>query len=477
MRPVLLVNANTVRPPVSPVGLDYVGHALLHAGIPVKLLDLAFEPDWQAALSRALSTEPLWAGIAVRNTDDCCYATSRSFLPWAANVVSQVKRLTSSPVVLGGAGFSVFPEDVLRYAGADLGIYGEGEEAAVLLSRALEAGDSLEDVPNLVRRRDGAIVRHARRDADLSRAPLPRRRFVDNPRYQAEGAMVGLETKRGCPKPCTFCADPVAKGSYSRLRPPRFVADEVEDLAAQGVAWYHLCDPEFNIPLEHAKEVCRRLIDRGLGGKVAWYTYCAPLPFDRELAMLMKRAGCAGINFGVDSLEDGQLRRLGREHRVKHVEELVGHMRAAGLNFMFDLMLAGPGETEATVRATVDSVRRLELPLVGVAVGLRVYPGTALARQVAGPDLRKGLRPGPDVPLWQPVFFTSPALGEDPLGLVRRVAEGDPRFMMLAAPSAGDNYNYVNDDSLDRAIAAGARGAYWDILRKLRAGTSRNTPD
>jgi len=289
--------------------------------------------------------------------------------------------------------------------------------------------------------------------------------------------MVGLETKRGCPKPCTFCADPVAKGSTTRLRPPGLVADEVEDLVSQGVTWYHLCDPEFNVPPEHAKAVCRELIDRGLSRKIAWYTYCAPLPFDRELAMLMKQAGCAGINFGVDSLHDGQLRRLGREHRVRHVEELAGHMRAAGLNFMFDLMLAGPGETEGTVQATVDCVRRLELPLVGVAVGLRVYPGTALARQVADPELRKGLRPGPDVPLYQPVFFTSPSLGEDPLGLVRQAVGNDPRFMMLATPSSRDNYNYVDDDSLSRAIKGGARGAYWDILRKLRADNPRNTSD
>ena len=90
MRPFLLVNTNISHPPVSPVGMEYVGHAVVEAGIPVEVLDLAFEPDWQPTLRRKLSsTEPLAIGIAVRNTDDCSFASRQSFLPWISRWPSE----------------------------------------------------------------------------------------------------------------------------------------------------------------------------------------------------------------------------------------------------------------------------------------------------------------------------------------------------------------------------------------------------
>ena len=60
VRPFLLIITNTVHPPVSPVGLEYIGQALVEAGVPVNVLDLVFETDWKAALAKELAhNEPL----------------------------------------------------------------------------------------------------------------------------------------------------------------------------------------------------------------------------------------------------------------------------------------------------------------------------------------------------------------------------------------------------------------------------------
>ena len=102
-RPVVLINSNTVRPLVSPVGLEYVGEALESAGIYVEVIDLSWEQDWHQALVTILShLEPLAVGITFRNTDDCSSISNRSFLPWLKDLVSAVKDLTSAPVILGG---------------------------------------------------------------------------------------------------------------------------------------------------------------------------------------------------------------------------------------------------------------------------------------------------------------------------------------------------------------------------------------
>jgi hypothetical protein len=247
------------------------------------------------------------------------------------------------------------------------------------------------------------------------------------------------------------------------------VAEEMENLARQRVCWYHLCDSEFNIPLDHAKEVCRAIVRSGLSDKICWYTYCSPVPFDAELAELMSRSGCAGINFGVDSLYDEQLERLGRRHRIGDIENLVSLLQKAGLNFMFDLLVGGPGETDETLHGTAEAAHCLDLPLVGVAMGVRVYPGTPLAGMLAREDGGITERIGN---LLEPAFYFSPALGEDPLGAVRECLGDDPRFLLLAGPEDERSYNYVGDNWLSDAIAKGARGAYWDIIR--RGGVSDN---
>ena len=113
----LLINTNVARPLVSPIGLEYIGEALVSANVPIRVLDLAFETDWKAALATRLkNSEPLVVGLSVRNTDDCCFATRKSFLPWISEVVTEVRRLTQAYVVLGGVGFSVMPEAILTMA-------------------------------------------------------------------------------------------------------------------------------------------------------------------------------------------------------------------------------------------------------------------------------------------------------------------------------------------------------------------------
>jgi radical SAM superfamily enzyme YgiQ (UPF0313 family) len=468
-REVVLINANTVRPPVSPVGLEYVAEALLQAGLPVRVIDLVFEPDWRVAISTDLKAgEPLLVGVSVRNTDDCSFISGQSFLPWIREVVAEVKKYTNAPVFLGGVGFSIMPETAVLATGADGGINGDGEDTVVWLAKALLSGESYESLPNLVLRHDSSIVVNRREEVDLAGLPAHTRRVFDNKRYEEQGGMVGIETKRGCGQPCVFCADPVAKGKRIRLRPPEAVAQEFSNLLAQGVTWFHLGDAEFNLPIKHAKEVCRALINGGLADKIHWYTYCAPAPFDRELASLMKKAGCAGINFGVDSLDDGQLRRLGKSYRAYNVQHLTGLLNRARINYLFDFLVGGPGETKETLQTTLERIGQYKVAGAGIAVGLRVYPGTEFGREVASGRVKKGLHPADGGNAETPLFYVSPALGKDPAGFVRRLVGDDPRFMMLAAPGEKGSYNYAGDELLSRFIQEGARGAYWDILRKHR---------
>jgi len=132
---------------------------------------------------------------------------------------------------------------------------------------------------------------------------------------------------------------------------------------------------------------------------------------------------------------------------------------------MFDLLLGSPGETRESLTRTVELMREASPDRVGVALGVRVYPGTALADLVAEADLT----PGPQVgqAAAAPVFYFEPAVAPFATRLLDELIGDDPRFLFFDPSRPERNYNYNANQRLQEAIEQGYRGAYWDILRRL----------
>jgi radical SAM superfamily enzyme YgiQ (UPF0313 family) len=462
-----------MRPVVAPIGLDYLSSYVGEHGYDMEVLDLALADDPFGAIEdRLKGAEPLVVGVTVRNSDDCYFASGDFFLPEIKSVTEHIKRLTNAPVVLGGCAFSLMPVAILDYCGCDLGIRGDGEFGFVRLVDALRDNTSCTDVPGLVYRAGGQWRMNLPANEPLEGLPVQRRDAVDNQRYLTEGGMGGIETKRGCDKSCIYCADPVAKGRTVRVRDPRAVVDEIEALLNQGVDVLHTCDSEFNLPIEHASAVCEEIVTRKLGDKVRWYAYMAPAPFTQAFASLLKRAGCVGINFGVDSGSNAMLRRLGREFSPQDVLDTARICRATGIASMFDLLIGGPDETKETAVETIELMRRAQPDRVGTSVGLRVYAGTGLARMVdsegpreRNPSLHGAVSDNPS--LLKPVFYLSAKLGDDVSQFVSDLIGDDERFFVSVPEATRKNYNYNENQVLVDAIKEGYRGAFWDILRRL----------
>ncbi len=472
-RKVLLVNSNLMQPPVAPLALDYLAQALQQSEFEVEILDLCFSPDYIRAIEECFASRDVFAVmVTFRNTDDSSFATKRSFLPLLRDIIQCIKTNTSAPIILGGAGFSVMPKAILNYCDLDIGVWGEGEYSLPLLLMKLTKQGDFCDIPALVYRIGDGFRCNPAHYLDLAKMPAPRRTFIDNRRYFHEGGMNCLETKRGCPKGCIYCVDPLSKGRKVRLRSPRNVGDEIEALLNQGVDYFHICDSEFNIPHSHAEDVCTEIISRRLGEKVRWYTYASPAPFSRELASLMKRAGCVGINFGVDSGCDRMLQALGRDFCVEDVRSTARSCREEGLVCMYDLLLGGPGETRESLKETVETMKKISPDRIGAAMGVRVYSKTKLADMIyregplEGNVNLHGIIEGNDE-FTAPLFYLSQHLGDDALQYLSRLVGDDERFF-LHNPEAGDkNYNYDDNIVLVNAIKNGYRGAFWDILRRL----------
>ena len=474
----LLINTNVMMPPIAPLGLDYIAGAALDADIDVEVVDLCLAADPVEALESALKrTDPALVAMSIRNVDDCTWPSAGSMVPDLLKIAASIREGTQAPLALGGVGFSLFPRELMAILEADFGVHGDGEDAIIALYDEVLGNGAYDAVPGLLWH-DGEALR-ANAPAFPTELVVPTARdVIDNETYFRYGGQIGLETKRGCPRGCGYCADRLAKGAHSRLRSPAEVADEAEGLLNRGINVLHLCDCEFNIPPEHALAVCEEFIRRRLGAAMRWYAYLAVTPFDDKLAKAMSKAGCVGINFTADSASETVLSGWGHRHRRADLEAAVALCRKHQMASMFDLLFGGPAETPESVRETITAIREIGPDAAGAMLGVRIYPGTALEKQLtaAGPlEDNPGLRRRYTgrVDLLQPTFYINPSLGEKPAALIRELATGDPRFFLPAdqADSSGHaegDHNYNDHRELAAAIEAGARGAYWDILRGMR---------
>lgn len=489
-RKILLVNTNLMQPPIAPLGLDYLAVGLQRAGFKLELLDCCLaetDPATFIASFDLLSPDYLLISATVRNIDDS-YSVSRDFcLPAVKQILDLIRDVyrragvPCPPLVLGGIGFSIFPEATLHFCQADFGIIGDAELSLVQLAETLATSGTSEALVNI----PGLFVRTPAGQYRLVKPPLYQlppfqlsaRALVDNLRYFQRGGQLGFETKRGCPHRCAYCADPVARGQRLRLRDPREIADELMALAERGITHFHTCDCEFNLDRQHVIAICEELIRRNAGEKIRWYAYCLPVPFDEEPTRLLQAAGCAGIDFTVDSLNQCQLQRLNHLHRAEDVASAVKLCRQYGIATMIDLLLGAPGETRDTIRETLQRAADINPDAVGISLGVRLYPHTPLwnmVKQQAPPHQHPGVSgwsSPPDTPdafaLLRPVYYLEPTLGTDIAEYISELIAGDRRFMFGGAGTSAVDYNYNQNHLLLDALQRGYRGAYWHILQQV----------
>jgi len=474
---IVFVNPNPMKPPVTPVALDYLGSACSDAGIQVDLVDCSIEPDWRKKLSHVLAEKPVLVGVTVRNIDDSYFASRDFSLRRIMPILEEIKRSTDAPICLGGVGFSIFPSETLEFCSVPFGICGDGEAGLVKLVLALKDKIELDTVPGLVWRENGTYRSNTILPAPLEELDLASRSVIDNEYYFENGGQVGFETKRGCPLQCIYCPEPYIRGKHVRMRHPQNIVEELTTLYNRGIDVFHTCDSEFNCPYSHAVMVSKAIIDSGLGRKIKWYAYCSPEYFSEELAVLMRRAGCVGIDFGADHGDDAMLRRLGHSYSADDLIRIREICSNHDIICMFDLLLGSPGETQKSIETTIRLMQQIKPDRVGISLGVRLYPMTKLGRRIMqasqgalseNPSLFGNLKNNES---WlRPVYYCDVNLGADVEDWLHGLVGDDPRFLLGRRTDANPDYNYNDNPELTEAIRNGYRGAYWDIFRRVAEG-------
>lgn len=455
-------NASTELLPAPPIGLSYVATATARAGHEVSFIDMLMDPHCMVNLHKTLSNyKPHVIGISVRNIDNLVHQRSVSHIEQLNLQIALIREHSNADIVLGGPAISIIGRDVLNKLDADFAILGEGEISFPQLLDEIEGEKRFDRVAGLCHR-DTRFSLNIAASPNQSIGSSGMENWISWRQYQKQGATWPIQSKRGCPLSCNYCAYSCIEGRYIRKRPVEEVVDEIEKvIKIIKPRAFEFVDSVFNLPQSHTILLCEEIIRRRL--KVKFTAMGVnPLGASKELFALMKRAGFNSMMITPESASDIVLEKMNKGFTQEQVYHTARLARASGISSMWFFILGAPGETRATVEETMSFV---ESQLMGnrflamFTTGIRILPGTQLEK-----DCKRNGYLSPQHDLLDPTFYFSPKLSES--WILRRVSR-------TIAKQANIVHAFENSHPASRAITdrvyrlshlLGLAPPYWRFL-------------
>ncbi len=187
--------------------------------------------------------------------------------------------------------------------------------------------------------------------------------FPNFANYLRKDYEVAIQTKRGCPYKCVFCAYGFIDGYTVRFRKPEVIASEAETLVKDfGVNKIWFCDSQF-YPSKHSLPIVEKtldeLIDRNLD--IRWSSYLRIDNVTESLADKMVRSGLRHLRLSITSGCQPIVDWLQIGMKFDKFFDACRLMKTAGYKgtINLDLSLNAPHETKATILETIDTVERI----------------------------------------------------------------------------------------------------------------------
>jgi len=438
---ILLVSSNTSTDPhpVYPLGLAVVAAEIAAFGHHVEQFDFLASGKSEALFrGKIVSFDPDYVCISLRNLDDCDSLSRTGYPEIAKHLVGWIRETTGVPIIIGGPGFSILPEELLAFTGADHGIVGEGERIVCELIRDLSEGRT----PPPILRDDRLL------DGGEMPSPLYSGEMIAY--YLDKSGMVNLQTKRGCPHGCIYCVYPSLEGTRFRHRDPEAVVDDIARAGAEhGAESFFFTDSIFNDPQGRYLSIAEEILRRDL--RIRWCCYMRPERIGRTEIALLKRAGLYAVELGTDAACDSTLRSLGKGFAFADALEVNRACVAERLPCAHFVMFGGPGETADTVTEGLANLERLEHTVVFGYSGIRILPGTALHRRAIAEGVLS-----PEASLLEPAYYFSPQIDAERMN--RMIAASfRGRRDRIFPPGEGQK-------RLEVLHNFGFRGLLWDHL-------------
>jgi radical SAM superfamily enzyme YgiQ (UPF0313 family) len=264
--------------------------------------------------------------------------------------------------VLGGLHVTARPDEAAQHA--DAIVIGEGEIGWPVLLADLEAGRLKKRYAT-----DG-------RSFSLTDAPMPRFDLLDMDRYNR----ITVQTQRGCPWRCEFCAASIRLTPLYKMKPVDRVIAEIREIKRLWPRpFIEFADDNSFVHRRHSKQLLREVAAEG----IRWFTESdVSIADDPELLALMREAGCAEVLIGLESPRAGglngvELRRNWKHGRVGHYLEAIERIQSHGIAVNGCFVLGLDGDGPEIFDAVYDFVQASGQFDVQITV-LTAFPGTPM---------------------------------------------------------------------------------------------------
>ena len=280
-----------------------------------------------------------------------------------AYAIADRLRAASVKVAMGGLHVSVLPEEAAGHA--DYVVTGEGERCWADVVRAAEGGRSAmvfrgEDYPAL----------------NVDDLPIPRYDLLGQRPYNR----FTVQTSRGCPWRCDFCASTVMLREKYRKRPVEQVIRDIKAIRrVREHPFIEMADDNTFVDKTWGKELCRQLIPL----RLKWFTETdITVAEDPELLDLMRQAGCRQVLIGLESpdrsaLEGIELRGNRKAIWADRYADAIRAVQSRGITVNGCFVLGLDGQTLDIFEQVRDFAMEQSLYDVQITI-LTAFPGTPL---------------------------------------------------------------------------------------------------
>lgn len=376
---IVLVRPNYDTPSVAPyLGIGYLSSSLKACGVEVVLIDnLLHKYPLDVLVKKIKDVNPDAVGI-------CCLS---AFYQEVKTLSLKLKEI-GLRVIIGGVHPTFLPYSTLNDTKCDFVICGEGEKAICDLVKNNFDNTNIKGVYKLGDITSDKGVEFAEPIENLDDIPFPDWDELDPKKYPTvplggtcKKSPIGIVmTSRGCYGHCTFCASPFLYKNKVRFRTPENVVAEIELLKNKyGVKEIHILDDNPIINFDYAKRLFELMIERKID--LPWHCVngIRADSLTKELAILMKKAGCYQVAIGIESANNGILRQIGKEETIEQIDKSINILHEVGIDSRGNFIFGLPGETKETIEETINYSVKSKLDKAAFYV-LDIVPGSPLWR-------------------------------------------------------------------------------------------------
>jgi len=313
--------------------------------------------------------------VSFRNIDDVNSLNKKFFVNQYKKIIEQIKSVSDAKIIIGGSGFSIFPELMFKTLKPDFGIYGEGEDTLLKLIKNLENNTDYSGLNRLVYQNNGQCIFNKNESYFSDLALNFEDQLLDF--YWEKSGMLNVQTKRGCPYNCIYCTYPLIEGRKVRTLNTDKIVETLKKLYYQkGIDYIFFTDSVFNINNKYNFELAEKIISSGI--KINWGGYFTFTQLDENLLKILKKSGLKHIEFGTEAISDTTLKTYGKNFTVNDVLEKSALCNKLEIDYAHFLILGGYGETDQTINETFENSKRIDNSVFFTYLGMRIYPGTKL---------------------------------------------------------------------------------------------------